>query len=409
MRIDLTSIVEPTGDLLDVEIVERKGLGHPDTLCDHLTEELGIALSKYYLSQFGRVLHYNVDKALLWGGLARPAFGGGQVLKPMELFLSGRAVTSIGGTEIPLQGLAEQVTEQWLSTHLPLIDPRKHFKLHCLVRPGSADLADLFERRQEGDGFPANDTSCGVGFAPLSRLERIVYAVEEELGALASTEPVIGRDIKIMGIRQGSRIRLTVACALVDRFISNVDDYQDKKRYLAEQASRVAAAHGMRVSVDVNAADRPQSGSIYMTVTGTSAENGDDGQAGRGNRVNGLITPFRPMTMESVAGKNAVTHVGKLYNLAAGLIADRAVNELPGVLEAYCLLVSTIGRPIIEPQLTSVRVRRSSSASTEELSTPLRRIVEEELAQLTRAGAAIAAGHLRTGRWPLRVPPGSGH
>lgn len=408
MPIDLTSIAEPTGDLLDVEIVERKGLGHPDTLCDHLTEELGIALSQYYLAHFGKVLHYNVDKALLWGGQSRPAFGGGRVLKPMELFLSGRALTSVGGTDIPLRELAQQATERWLSAHLPLVDTREHFKLHCLIRPGSVDLAKLFERNHEHAGPLANDTSCGVGFAPLSQLERIVYAVEQELGVLASAHPVIGRDIKVMGIRRGSQFQLTIACAFVDRFISGMSDYEEKKRFVANVASRVALTHGARISVDVNAADQRESGSIYMTVTGTSAESGDDGQAGRGNRVNGLITPFRPMTMESVAGKNAVTHVGKLYNLAAGLIAERVISELPGVSEAQCLLVSTIGRPISEPQLTTVRVRRSSNAPIEELKAPLARIVEEELAQLARAGEALATGRLMTGRWPLRaqVRPG---
>jgi len=408
MRIDRSLIAEPTGDLLDVEIVERKGLGHPDTMCDHFAEELSIALSNYYLAHFGRVLHYNVDKALLWGGQSSPAFGGGRMLKPMELFLSGRATTSAAGADIPVHELAQEAIERWLRTHLPFVDVREDFKLHCLVRPGSSDLAELFARRPGPAVHMANDTSCGVGFAPLSRLEKVVYAIEQELGALASAgHPEVGRDIKVMGVRAGDRIRLTIACAFVDRFIPNIEDYQDKKRFVANVASQVAAAHGAKISVDVNAADHLETGSVYMTVTGTSAEGGDDGQAGRGNRVNGLITPFRPMTMESIAGKNAVTHVGKLYNLAAGLIAERAVNELPGVAEAQCLLVSAIGQPITEPQLVALRLRPSRSTSIGEVDAHLREIVEEELAQLATAGEALAAGRLRIGGWPLRVSTGS--
>jgi S-adenosylmethionine synthetase len=80
--------------------------------------------------------------------------------------------------------------------------------------------------------------------------------------------------------------------------------------------------------VVVNAADDLQAGSVYLTVTGTSAEAGDDGEAGRGNRVNGLITPYRPMTMESAAGKNPVTHVGKISNVCASLITQRQVTEI---------------------------------------------------------------------------------
>ena len=404
MQVDLSVLSEPTGDLLDVEIVERKGLGHPDTICDQLVEELSIALSRYYLTHFGRVLHYNVDKALLWGGQSEPAFGGGRILKPMEFFLSGRATVSAGGAEAPLQQLAEDVTERWLRAHMPRIDPRQHFKMHCLVRSGSADLADLFQRGHGSAGPMSNDTSCGVGFAPLSKLEKLVYDVEHELGALgASTRPEIGRDIKVMGVRRGDRIELTVACAFVDRFIVSVDDYLAKKRLLADTVRDVAAGRGIAAAVTVNAADRLDSGSLYMTVTGTSAEGGDDGQAGRGNRVNGLISPFRPMTMESAAGKNAVTHVGKLYNLAAGIIAERVVGEIPEVAEAHCLLVSGIGRPVAEPQLATVRLRPEDTSLPGGTDAKLASIVQEELAALGSAADALAAGKLRIGAWPLRT------
>lgn len=402
MRIERSLLAEPTGDLLDVEIVERKGLGHPDTICDQLAEQVSLALSRYYLAQFGRVLHYNVDKALLWGGQSAPAFGGGRILKPMEFFLSGRATMSAAGVTVPVEEMAGQTTERWLRAHMPFIDPRRDFKMHCLVRPGSADLADLFDR--EKAGHLSNDTSCGVGFAPLSSLESLVYDIEQELGLLgASAHPEIGRDIKVMGIRRGDRVDLTVACAFVDRFISSVEDYQAKKRFLADAVSAIAGRRGIAPAVTVNAADRPEGGSIYMTVTGTSAESGDDGQAGRGNRANGLITPFRPMTMESVAGKNPVTHVGKLYNLAAGLISERIVDEVPEIAEAHCLLVSAIGRPVTDPQLATIRLRPKRLPLAADTDATLAAIVQEELAGLETAADALASGQLRIGSWPLRV------
>jgi S-adenosylmethionine synthetase len=109
--------------------------------------------------------------------------------------------------------------------------------------------------------------------------------------------------------------------------------------------------------VDVNTADGDAADSLYLTVTGTSAEAGDDGQVGRGNRVNGLITPYRPMSLEAAAGKNPVTHVGKLYNVMANRVAEAVVRELTGVSEAYCYLLSQIGKPIDAPQLFEVKVR----------------------------------------------------
>ena len=86
----------------EVEIVERKGLGHPDTICDALAEQLSIALCNFYQERFGLLLHHNVDKVLLWGGIARPAFGGGKVLAPSEIFLAGRATQEFKGVQIYL-------------------------------------------------------------------------------------------------------------------------------------------------------------------------------------------------------------------------------------------------------------------------------------------------------------------
>ena len=58
------------------EFVERKGVGHPDTICDRAAEELSIALSEYYMERYGRILHHNVDKCVLAGGQSKVYFGG---------------------------------------------------------------------------------------------------------------------------------------------------------------------------------------------------------------------------------------------------------------------------------------------------------------------------------------------
>jgi S-adenosylmethionine synthetase len=228
-RLCIRQLDHPSGDLLELEIVERKGLGHPDTICDEIAERLSLALSRLYLSECGEILHHNVDKALLAGGASSPRFGGGEISRPIELFLAGRATGSFKGKELPLEHLAQQVAVEWFTEHLPTIDARQAVKVHNLVRPGSADLNALFTRRS-GHARLSNDTSCGVGYAPLSRLETIVYTVEKELGAAAQgRHPEIGRDIKVMCIRQGEHIHLTIACALVDRFVLNLADYLVRK------------------------------------------------------------------------------------------------------------------------------------------------------------------------------------
>jgi S-adenosylmethionine synthetase len=138
----------------------------------------------------------------------------------------------------------------------------------------------------------------------------------------------------------------------------------------------------MHVSVCVNAGDDLARGQVYLTVTGTSAEAGDDGQTGRGNRANGLITPFRPMTLEAAAGKNPIMHVGKLYNVAASRLAGVLVAELPEISEGECYLVSEIGAPIEEPKLTLIRLSTVDLALTQDTSSGARAIAEWELQRI---------------------------
>jgi S-adenosylmethionine synthetase len=287
MELHVGRLPAPAGEALEVEIVERKGRGHPDTICDALTEELSRALCRAYTERFGTILHYNVDKALLWGGAARPAFGGGEVIAPIELYLAGRATAEFRGVEVPVTQLAVEGSRAWLARNLRMLDPERHVRVHCLVRPSSADLVDLFLRQRRGDVPLANDTSVGVGYAPLSVLERLVGAVEAQLNSaqVKHESPEIGEDVKVLGIRRGRTIGLTVACALVDRFVTSLDDYLEKKEGV--RAHVVAAARDLGLSeigIAVNTADRVAERAIYLTVTGTSAEAGDDGGGPRQSR-----------------------------------------------------------------------------------------------------------------------------
>jgi S-adenosylmethionine synthetase len=374
----------PPVDQWAFEVVERKGLGHPDSICDALAEDFSRRLCRFYLDRFGAIAHHNVDKALLWGGAAHPAFGGGEVLEPMEIFLSGRATCEFKGVTVPIGEIAATCVEDWFRNNMPAVDPQRHVRVHCLVRPGSSDLVELFARQLETGVPMANDTSCGVGFAPASELERVVYRVERQLNskAIKRNHPEIGEDIKVMGVRRGNHTSLTVAIALVGRFVTDIGDYREKKEGLAELVAEIARGETPEaVSVALNAGDDVDAGNIYLTVTGTSAESGDDGEVGRGNRANGLITPFRPMTMEAVAGKNPVSHVGKLYNLAAQRISREIVAEIDPVTDAQCCLVSQIGCPVTDPEIANVQIRTVAGVDVGEVAQWVEAIVRDELSQ----------------------------
>ncbi len=367
-------------EALDVEVVERKGIGHPDSLTDGMVEAFSRALSRYYLETFGRVLHHNVDKALLVGGHATPVFGGGTVDIPMRFYLVGRATDQVGDQKVPIQDIYLESVKTYLGQTLRHLDPEKHIEFDLWVRPGSPDLVDLFLR---SDTVPlSNDTSYGVGFYPLSETERLVLDLEQNLNDASVKErfPWIGEDIKVMAIRRGHTLHLTLAVAFVSAHVHSTRDYFDKKdNLLAYVREFLASKTDLDLQVAINTADSEDS--VYLTVTGTSAEGGDDGQVGRGNRVNGLITPLRPMTLEAAAGKNPISHVGKLYNVVAQRIAEDIVRSVPEVSEAYVLMVSEIGKPITEPQLCQAWVY-APKTEVSRLTSEIQRIVGQHLETL---------------------------
>jgi S-adenosylmethionine synthetase len=371
----LVVVSAPAGahpDSRDVEMVERKGRGHPDSICDALAEAFSISLTRVYHQRCGAVLHHNVDKVLLAAGASAPRFGGGDVIAPFEIFLAGRATHEVDGTVIPVAEIGEHASVTWLRANLHALDAQRHVRVHTLVRPGSTALSALVGRGQT-PRIVANDTSFAVGHAPPSRLEQVVLAVEQALTAPSTiaAHPMLGEDVKVMGLRRGQQIDLTIACAIVDGHVRGPSDYAEATalvQRLAEQAARDAHTHHLRVTV--NAGDDVAGGRLYLTVTGTSAEAGDDGQTGRGNRVGGLITPCRPMTLEASAGKNVVSHVGKSYSIVAHQIARELVSKCPDISAATCVLVSRIGAPVETPQVVEVQIQTRHGIAVETLREP---------------------------------------
>lgn len=349
----------------DFEIVERKGLGHPDTICDEIAEAVSMALCRYYLEHFGSILHHNVDKALLVGGQSEPMYGGGKLIFPMELYIAGRATSQAFGKTIPVDEIALATAKNWFKEHLPLIDVENKLRIIPKIGSGSQDLVELFQRFGKGEIPLSNDTSFGVGYYPLSSLEKKVLETDRLLhhSKTLSKFPCIGADTKVMGVSQEGHLNFTLSIAIVDRYISSLQDYKDKVEGIRAFVAGHIDLHPSQIFI--NTADDYLKESIYMTVTGCSAENGDDGQVGRGNRANGLITPYRPMSMEATAGKNPISHVGKIYNLWAKELS-REICEQGFAEEAEVFIVSQIGKPITEPTLLEIRTK-NALASTDEI------------------------------------------
>jgi S-adenosylmethionine synthetase len=342
-----------------IEICEHKGIGHPDTLTDGACEAVSRDLSLAYLERYGKILHHNVDKGLLIAGKSVPRFGGGTWLEPMRLMICGAATRPEADFDITQRAHKSALASLTSAARVEA----EHFLIEPIIDEGSNSLKQVFARPE---GKPiANDTSFGVGYAPYSRLERCVSLAAEILRSAVFKVgfPAAGIDFKIMGHRIEGTIALTIAVAFIDRHVTSISHYfaikQEMETYLRGRLSQVAV-------IQINTLDAPDASDeagVYLTVSGLSAEMGDCGQVGRGNRVNGLITPGRSMSLEAAAGKNPVAHVGKIYNVLAMLIARDIHTALDSSAEVHVQLLSAIGRPIDDPQIAAIQVRGNSGFS----------------------------------------------
>jgi len=382
-----------------IEIVERKGIGHPDSLCDGIAESVSQALAQAYIDRVGKVLHFNTDETQLVAGSADPQFGGGEVVDPIYLLIVGRATTEYEGTRIPVNSIALRTAREYLREHVPELEVGIDVILDVKMGEGSGDLQTVFG--EAGQEVPmANDTSYGVGHAPLSETEQIVHDVERRLNTeFAATNPALGPDVKVMGKREDDQIDLTVAAAMIGKHVPDRESYDATVEAVRDFAREVAAEHTDRdVTVYVNTADGDgdDEEDVYLTVTGTSAEMGDDGSVGRGNRANGLITPNRSMSMEATSGKNPVNHIGKIYNLLSTDIAQDVVEEVSGIRDLRVRLLSQIGEPIDQPHVADAQVVTADGVDVADIEDDVAAIVDERLADVTDVTRRVIAGDLTT-------------
>jgi S-adenosylmethionine synthetase len=269
-----------------------------------------------------------------------------------------------------------------------------------VLAPGSEELTDIFSRTGAVRG--ANDTSAAVGYFPLSPTEKAVLGLERYLNGRQFKDrcPETGEDIKVMGLRTGKDLDLTVAMPLISRFIRSERQYFERKAVLQQVMEKfVRRFEGFRnVRVHFNTLDESGRGlhGVYLSLLGTSAEDADSGQVGRGNRVNGLISMNRPMGTEAAAGKNPVSHVGKIYNVLAPRIAKKLYDRIDGVREVYVLLLSRIGTPISEPQVATAQILLERGRRISDVIGKAEEIVTKELASINAFCAELS-----TGKYPI--------
>lgn len=264
------------------------------------------------------------------------------MVKPIRVLVNGRVTLYFNKKELNVEPLLKNACREFFKERLPLLDLEKDLSIELNISTASSP-GRVFSKVEEADGdrhkwfnpnkledlperrrLYANDTSIGTGYAPLSIAERLVFDLVEFLSNRNDIiYPWMGTDVKVMAFANGHQMDITACVPQIAQFVKNKEEYIANMKTLHKLCNHFVKENFPRATVvfTFNARDKIESSELYLTATGSSIESGDEGVVGRGNRVNGLITPMRPMNVEGVNGKNPVYHVGKLYNVLAQKIA----------------------------------------------------------------------------------------
>ncbi len=317
----------PLPHQLETEIVERKGVGHPDTLADGIAERASIYYSRHCLQEHGAILHHNIDKVAVLGGRARFGAADGEYDRPVRVVFGGRISKTFAGVQLPVRDILERAARDQLREALPGYD-----RIQLQFRHETTDsskFAHWFRPRSVSDlpevgQVRSNDTAYLVGTAPRSAAETVALLTEAWFRQYAWA----GSDIKALVVRAGSDWRIT-ACvpALAGGGLETAAAFDDAVREAAGALRKtLAEVLGRGVGVACNTRNtrvEPLSGQ-YFTVSGSAIDYGEDGLVGRGNARSGVIAGAHMAGNETLFGKNPAYHVGKV----GGWLADEAAGAV---------------------------------------------------------------------------------
>ncbi|MDD2732079.1 MAG: methionine adenosyltransferase [Candidatus Pacebacteria bacterium] len=323
------------------ELVERKGIGHPDTLADGVAEAICLEYSNYCYNHFGAILHQMLDKIMFIGGKGEFAFNYGKMLEPWKLIINGKLTESFGNTQINYQDLATRVTKDYLRKVIPNLDVERW--LNIIFYTSTSSKAPYWFHPRTLTDVPdasnpyANDTVTAVGYWPLSITERLTLLMERYFYHKNDTPrfSFIGQDIKILSVRKKKNIDITICVPFFSAKTPNADVYFSRKRKIQNDLQNIANQFlkgKYKVILSINTQDEminnPSRGiGFYFVVSGSALDSGEEGVVGRGNRSRGLISNVRPYSIEGIHGKNPVYHVGKVFNYIADLFAKKISEE----------------------------------------------------------------------------------
>lgn len=370
----------------DFEIVERKGVGHPDTLSDMIAEEFSNRYSCYCLENFNSVLNHWSDKVVLSGGIAELEWGSFNIKKPVTAYLFGKAVESIDGKKIPIRELFIESTEKVIGAVFENEDFLKQIKYVVDVNDGigKEHLNTFYSPKTENDvrsveTFKSNDTVICSGFAPYSVTEKIAIDLENYInGEFKKMFNYTGTDVKVVIIRNHLLFDITVCIPFIALKTESFNFYKEKKQIIQEHLQsylhQLGTIGGAVYKISLNTKDFAEQG--YLVAYSSALDKGDFGAVGRGNKYSGVISLNRKTNIEAVPGKNPQNHSGKLYTIFAHRLAWKifALTNIPVSVD----VVARNGGLLSDP--AHVIIDMCSSEAVDDLLKPrIEEIVRQEI------------------------------
>lgn len=346
-------------DNRDFEVVETKGKGHPDNICDTLAEKISANYSKYCIYNYGCILRHMIDKLSILGGGSKVSFGNGEIIEPIKILINGRFTDRYKSETIDYMRIVETTIKEYLSNLFPLLDVNKNIKIidntHHNEGPGVVfnkdgttnnyrekffEVIDDKDIKRHNNDFRCNDTSTTVSYFPMSKLEKLVLDIEQTLNYKKTKKqfPWIGTDIKVMGIRKKNNIEITSCVPLVAKYVKDVEDYKEKINNVEVMIEKISERYFAKENIKVflNTRDNYENNDLYLTAIGSAIESGDEGAVGRGNRSRGVIPFCRNFSMEASCGKNPVYHTGKLFTAIGDAISEQIYAKYKLENVVYC-------------------------------------------------------------------------
>lgn len=384
-------------DNMQFEVVETKGKGHPDNICDTLAEKISSNYSKYCIKNYGMILRHMIDKLSILGGGSKVHFGKGEMTAPIKILINGRFTDRYKEEKIDYMNIVINTIKDYFKELFPLLDVEKYLVIvdntHHNEGPGvvynndgttNNERKTFFEAIDEKDILKhnnfqrCNDTSTTVSYYPMSKLEKTVLNIEKVLNSqeYKNNNPWVGNDIKVMGIKKEQKIEITSCVPLISLYVSDLNNYKNKIKMIKVDIEKIIRKEfpNNELLIFLNTRDNYERNDLYLTAIGSAIESGDEGAVGRGNRSRGIIPFNRNFSMEAPCGKNPVYHTGKLFTAIGDNISKKIFERYD--IENVVFCTTKMGDSIIEPWNISIEL---NSKVSEEIKIEIDNLVKEEI------------------------------